>query len=130
MEFIKVGKNYMIKNSNGIIVSEKEKLQLETNELIIENDIIFFGYMVLEQGALSGHYDEKNPLPRFSYRGLVFRKKKFRKISKLLDFQRELAVQYDVDASQIPIAWAIAKGVVPIVGLTKKRHANELSQFC
>ena len=93
---------------------------------IRENDIIFFGYMVLEQGALSGHYDEKNPSPRFSYRGLVFRKKKFRKISKLLDFQRELAVQYDVDVSQIPIAWAIAKGVVPIVGLTKKRHANEL----
>lgn len=38
MEFIKVGKNYMIKNSNGRIVSEKEKLQLETNELIIENE--------------------------------------------------------------------------------------------
>ena len=38
MEFIKVGKNYMIKNSNGRIVSEKEKLQLETNELQIENE--------------------------------------------------------------------------------------------
>ena len=38
MEFIKVGKNYMIKNSNGRIISEKEKLQLETNELIIENE--------------------------------------------------------------------------------------------
>ena len=38
MEFIKVGKNYMIKNSNGRIISEKEKLKLETNELIIENE--------------------------------------------------------------------------------------------
>ena len=37
MEFIKVGKNYMIKNSNGRIVSEKEKLQLENNELIIKD---------------------------------------------------------------------------------------------
>lgn len=37
MEFIKVGKNYMIKNSNGIIVSEKEKLELETKELIIQD---------------------------------------------------------------------------------------------
>ena len=35
MEFIKVGKNYMIKNSNGRIVSEKEKLELENNELIL-----------------------------------------------------------------------------------------------
>ena len=37
MEFIKVGKNYMIKNSNGRIVSEKEKLELENNELIIKD---------------------------------------------------------------------------------------------
>lgn len=37
MKFIKVGKNYMIKNSNGRIVSEKEKLQLENRELIIED---------------------------------------------------------------------------------------------
>lgn len=37
MEFIKVGKNYMIKGSNGIIVSEKEKLELENKELIIKD---------------------------------------------------------------------------------------------
>ena len=37
MEFVKVGKNYMIKNSNGRIVSEKEKLQLENDELILED---------------------------------------------------------------------------------------------
>ena len=37
MEFIKVGKNYMIKNSNGRIVNEKEKLELENNELIIKD---------------------------------------------------------------------------------------------
>ena len=37
MEYIKVGKNYMIKNGNGRIVSEKEKLELENKELIIED---------------------------------------------------------------------------------------------
>ena len=37
MEFIKVGKNYMIKNSNGRIVSEKEKLELENKELVIKD---------------------------------------------------------------------------------------------
>ena len=37
MEFIKCGKNYMIKNSNGRIVSEKEKLQLENNELVLKD---------------------------------------------------------------------------------------------
>lgn len=38
MEFIKKGKNYLVKDSNGIIVNEKEKLQLENKELIL-NDI-------------------------------------------------------------------------------------------
>lgn len=37
MEFIKVGKNYLIKNSNGRIVSEKEKIELENKELIIKD---------------------------------------------------------------------------------------------
>lgn len=37
MEFVKLGKNYLIKDSNGRIVSEKEKLQLENNELVLED---------------------------------------------------------------------------------------------
>lgn len=37
MEFVKVGKNYLIKNSNGRIVSEKEMLELQNNELIIKD---------------------------------------------------------------------------------------------
>ena len=37
MEFIKLGKKYLIKNSNGKIVSEKEKLQLENKELIYKD---------------------------------------------------------------------------------------------
>lgn len=37
MEFIKVGKNYMIKNSNGRIITEAEKLKLENEELVIKD---------------------------------------------------------------------------------------------
>ena len=37
MEFIKHGKNYLIKGSNGIIVNEEEKLKLENEELIIQD---------------------------------------------------------------------------------------------
>lgn len=37
MEFVKMGNRYLVKNSNGRIVSEKEKLQLENNELIIKD---------------------------------------------------------------------------------------------
>jgi hypothetical protein len=37
MEFIKVRNGYLIKNSNGRIVSEKEKLELENKELILKD---------------------------------------------------------------------------------------------
>ena len=37
MEFIKSGNNYIIKGSNGRIVSEEEKLALENKELIIKD---------------------------------------------------------------------------------------------
>ena len=37
MEFIKVGKNYMIKNGNGRMITEQEKLELENKELIIKD---------------------------------------------------------------------------------------------
>ena len=37
MEFIKVKNGYLIKGSNGRIVSEKEKLQLENNEMVIKD---------------------------------------------------------------------------------------------
>lgn len=38
MEFIRQNDgNYLIKNSNGRVVSEKEKLQLENNELVLKD---------------------------------------------------------------------------------------------
>lgn len=37
MEFVKLGKNYLIKNSNGKVVSEKEKIELENKELIFKD---------------------------------------------------------------------------------------------
>lgn len=37
MEFIKVGDKFMIKGSNGIIVDEAEKIQLENKELVIKD---------------------------------------------------------------------------------------------
>jgi hypothetical protein len=38
MEFIKIGKDkYLIKSSNGRLVSEKEKLELENNELVLQD---------------------------------------------------------------------------------------------
>lgn len=92
-----------------------------------KHGVVYFSYMVLEQGALTGRYDEKHHFKTFSLRGLQFGKKKFRKIQKLLDYEKELGKKYQVDTSQIPIAWAIARHTVPIIGLTKPHHAKQLA---
>lgn len=36
-EFIKYGKNYLVKNSNGRIVSEEKKIKMENKELILKD---------------------------------------------------------------------------------------------
>ena len=83
-----------------------------------ENDITFFSYMVLEQGALSGKYDTSHPFPADSDRGEVYNPM-LPELEKLNACLKEIADTHDVAAAQIPIAWAIAKGTLPIIGVTK-----------
>ena len=92
-----------------------------------KNGITYYAYMVLEQGALAGRYNAKEHFPTFSMRNLAFPKSKFKKIEGLLEMMKEIADKYGIDRSQIPILWAIAKGAVPIVGLTKPAYAEKLS---
>ena len=92
------------------------------------NGIMYCAYMVLEQGALSGHYSAEKHFPTFSMRNFSFPKSKFKKIEGLLSVMKEIADKYEIDSSQIPILWTIAKGAVPIVGITKPSHAVKLAE--
>ena len=89
-----------------------------------ENDIEFWAYMVLEQGALSGKYNKENPLPENSDRG-----KKYNPVQPKLEVLTKatsaIGEKYGASCSQIGIAWAIARGTVPIIGATKERHVIE-----
>ncbi|MBM6947108.1 aldo/keto reductase [Mordavella massiliensis] len=83
-----------------------------------EKGITFYAYMVLEQGALSGKYDTAHPFPADSDRGAVYNPM-LSKLEKLNACLKEIADAHDVAAAQIPVAWAIAKGTLPIIGVTK-----------
>ena len=89
--------------------------------------ITYYAYMVLEQGALAGRYNSKNHFPTFSMRNFMFPKSKFKKIENLLTAMKSIADKYDIDRSQIPVLWVIAKGAAPIVGITKPAYAEKLS---
>lgn len=83
-----------------------------------ENGITFFSYMVLEQGALSGKYDTKHPFPAGSDRGNVYNPM-LPQLEKLNAGLKEIADRHGVAVAQLPVAWAIAKGTLPIIGVTK-----------
>ncbi len=92
-----------------------------------ENSMEFWAYMVLEQGALSGKYNKENPLPAESDRG-----KKYNpvlpQLEALTNAMTAIGQKYGASCSQIGIAWAIAKGTLPIVGATKERHVTEAAE--
>ena len=86
-----------------------------------ENDVVFFSYMVLEQGALSGKYDTAHPMPEGSARAQTYNPV-LNKLEVLNAKLAEVAKAHGVGVAQVPVAWAIAKGTLPIVGVTKKQH--------
>ena len=89
-----------------------------------ENGIHFFAYMVLEQGALSGKYDTAHPMPEGSARAETYNPV-LDKLEVLNGELKKLAEKYSVGTAQIPVAWAIAKGTLPIIGVTKTSHVED-----
>ncbi|MBR0233914.1 MAG: aldo/keto reductase [Synergistaceae bacterium] len=88
------------------------------------NGATFFSYMVLEQGALSGKYDTAHPFPSESARGQVYNPV-LSQIEKLNSAMKKIADSHSVEVAQLPVAWAIAKGTLPILGVTKVKHVDD-----
>ena len=92
-----------------------------------ENDITFFAYMVLEQGALSGKYDTQHPFPEGSDRAAVYNPM-LPELEKLNACIKEIADKHGVAPAQVPVAWAIAKGTLPIIGVTKVYQVEDAAK--
>ena len=90
-----------------------------------ENGIDFWSYMVLEQGALSGKYDTQHPLPKGSQRGDTYNPM-LPQIEKLVAAMRTVGDRYGISPAQVALAWAIAKGTTPIIGVTKVTQAASI----
>lgn len=92
-----------------------------------ERGIAFFSYMVLEQGALSGKYSAAHEMPKNSERGKIYNRI-FAKLSSLNGEILEAAGGFHVQTSAIPIAYALWKGTIPVVGITSPFQLNALSE--
>ncbi len=89
-----------------------------------ENGIGFWAYMVLEQGALSGKYNTRHPLPAGSQRGETYNPM-LPQIEKLVTVMRGIGEKYGISPAQVALAWAIAKGTTPIIGVTKVSQVQD-----
>lgn len=86
-----------------------------------DNGIDFFAYMVLEQGALSGRYNTQNPMPAGSQRAETYNKV-LPKLEKLTAAMTEIGQAQDASVAEVATAYAMAKGTIPIVGVTKEKY--------
>ena len=92
-----------------------------------ENGITFYSYMVLEQGALTGRYNEANPFPSGTGRGDAYNPH-LKKLEALIDEMKTIGTRFDASPAQIATAWAIAKGTLPIIGVTKVGQVEEAAK--
>ena len=93
-----------------------------------ENEIKFFAYMVLEQGALSGKYDTKNPFPEGSARAQTYNPI-LPQLEELIKVMKEIGEKHNLSVAQVGTVWAISKGTLPIVGVTKINHVEDLKKI-
>ncbi|MBX4937801.1 aldo/keto reductase [Rhizobium binae] len=87
--------------------------------------IPFFAYMVLEQGALSGKYSPENPLPQGTNRAQAYNDM-LPQLKALTDKLASIGRSQDAAVPDVAVAWAIAKGTTPIIGVTKASYIDGL----
>ena len=90
-----------------------------------DQGIPFFAYMVLEQGALSGKYSPENPLPQGTNRAQAYNDV-LPRLKALTDKLASIGRSQDAAIADVAVAWAIAKGTTPIIGVTKASYIDGL----
>lgn len=128
-----------IKRVNEILAAEGLKISAVQNHFSLlhrsseragildyckENGITFFAYMVLEQGALTGRYNEAHPFPAGTGRGDAYNPH-LKELSALNEELSVIGTRFNASPAQVATAWAISKGTLPIIGVTKVKQLEE-----
>lgn len=90
-----------------------------------QHNMRFFAYMVLEQGALTGRYSPENPLPAGTARAEAYNDL-LPQLKALNDKLAALGEPQGASGADVAIAWALAKGTTPIIGVTKPHYIDSL----
>lgn len=90
----------------------------------LDTDVDFYSYMVLEQGALTGAYNTANPLPEGSDRAATYNAV-LPQLETLTTAMSEIGEAHGgLSVAEVASAWALGKGTLPIIGVTKARQVE------
>ena len=111
---------YGVQNHYSVICREWEKNGLL--QWCKENDILFWGWAVLEEGLLVD--------PRIKKKSLIKRifSRKIRKMKALYRVMIKVAERHDIKVPQVAMAFCSTKDVVPMCGCRKPEQVEELAQ--
>lgn len=88
------------------------------------NNIDFWGYMPLEQGALTGKYGSHNPPPANSMRNDLYGARLY-ELDSVNSAIGKIAQKHNVRNSAVAMAYVISKGITPVVGMTDKKYVKD-----
>lgn len=111
---------YGVQNHYSIICRDWER-----NGLINwckENNILFWGWAVLEEGILVDPRIRKKSPMKFIFN------RRIRKLAPVYEVMIKVAECHDIKVAQVAIAFCVAKGVVPMVGCRKPKQITDLAQ--
>ena len=114
---------YGVQNHFSLLSRSSEKSGII--EYCKEKNMKFFSYMVLEQGALTGKYNSSRKFADSSGRAKNYNKVLDR-YEILNDRLQRIADGYNVSIAALSIAWAMSKGTIPIIGVTKESHIDDI----
>lgn len=87
----------------------------------LDNGMDFYAFMVLEQGALLGKYSSKHPFEEGTARAKAYNSK-LDKLDIMVSILSRIASEKNASIANILTAWALSKGVMPLIGATKPAH--------
>jgi len=104
------------------------KVEKDLLSYCIENNISLVAYSSLDQGAITGKYDEKN-LPKDIWRRIssIFTPVTMRRIKPLIDKLGEIAENHGVKRVNVALRYLISKGAIPLVGIKNRAQAEDLA---
>lgn len=111
---------YGVQNHYSIICRDWEKNGLL--KWCHDNDVLFWGWAVLEEGLLVDPRVRKKSVMKFAFN------RKVKKLGPVYEVMIDIATKRGIKVPQVAVAFCASKGVIPMTGCRKPSQVKDLAQ--